>query len=257
MLATTLTTTLAGCSAAAPATPTSAPTPTATTPATPAAPTAGANRACSALGDSTAPAPNPGLPGGAPSLAPASTPPGPALAAASEGITLEAALRGAGSGPQRAKGEQAARDFLAVLLDTRPALTGKQVVCALAGPDLSPAVGRFLAVERNTLRNPAGPANRRPAAGGGGFYRSVAIGGDAAPSQVRTEFAVPVQADVPKYTAWTIYRVEVGYAAGTGWRLTDYGDNGAGPSGPTLSAADRARFLVGPGWRPLGVRTPG
>lgn len=198
------------------------------------------------------PTQNPGLPGGAPPLAPPTAPTGPVLAASRAGITLPAALVTAGSGRQRASGEQAARDFLAVLLDSRLAVTGRQLVCALAAPDLSPAVGSFLAVERNTLRNPARPANRRPVAGGGGFYRSVAVGPDAAPSTVRVELAVPVQADVPHYTAWTVYRVDVGYVVGQGWRLVDYGDNGAGPSGPTLSAADRARFLTGPGWHALG-----
>ena len=164
----------------------------------------------------------------------------------------------------RAVGEQSARDFLAVLLDSRLAVTGKQLVCALASPALSPAVAQFLAVERNNLRNEAAPANRRWAAsaggaadaggagGAGGFYRSVVVGRAERPSLVQIEFAVPVQADVPQSTAWTIYRLAVGYVPAVGWRLADYLDSGAGPSGLTLSAANQARFLTGQGWRPLG-----
>lgn len=216
---------------------------------------AAVTRACSALPDGTALAQNPGLPGGAPALAPSGGPVGPPLAASRDGLSVPTALMTARSGRDREAGERSARDFLAVLLDSRPPLTGKQVVCALAGPDLSPAVGQFLAIERNTLRNPAAPANRRLLAGGDGFYRSVAIGGEATPTTVRVELAVPVQADRPSYTAWTIYRVEVGYVPDLGWRLTDYGDNGAGPSGRTLSPKDQARFLTGPGWRPLGPAT--
>ena len=239
--------------------------PSAGTVSAPAAPTArsavptlsppGVTPACRALPDSTAPAQNPGLPGGAPSLVPSGPPTAPALAASREALPLPSALAAARSGRDRAAGERSARDFLAVLLDTRPPVTGKQLVCALAGPDLSPAVGQYLAIERNTLRNPAAPANRRPVLGGGGFYRSVAVGGDAAPSVVRLDLAVPVQADRPSYTAWTIYRVDVGFAPDLGWRLADYADNGAGPSGRTLSATNRARFLTGPGWRALGPAT--
>ena len=209
-------------------------------------------QACSSLPDSTAAAQNPGLPGRQQALTGARTSTSAALTASPAGTDLPAALRTARLGPDRASAEKSARDFLTVLLDTRPALTGKQLVCSLASPELSPAVAAFLAVERNMLRDAAGPANRRIAAKGGGFYRSVAVGGEAAPSAVQVELAVPVQLDKPRTTAWTVYRLDVRPQRDLGWRLADFYDGGAGPSGLLLSPTNQARLLTGTGWRPLG-----
>ena len=217
-----------------------------------------ATQACSVLPDSTAPARNPGLPAAGPALTTVTSGSGPALASRASGVDLQLALGTASSGVTRAAAEQSARDFLAVLLDSRLAVTGKQLVCALASPELSPAVAQFLAATRNGLRDETAPANRRWAVAAGksgsavGFYRSAVAGPVDRPNLVRIEFAVPVQAEVPRSTAWTIYRLAVRYVPDVGWRLADYFDSGAGPSGLTLSAANKARFLTGTGWRPLG-----
>jgi hypothetical protein len=196
------------------------------------------------LSDATAPKP-------APYVAVKPSAGGPPLDFGQPIASMEAVLNN--HGRQRVDGEKAARDIAKLLLDSRTRMSGEEVIGLISAPTLPATTREFLINDYDRSRG--GNLQRYCDPAAGAYARSSYEGSASLPSRVSFNFACFETSDLMKFGAWYITSYDVVPSLSGGWQLAEAGFSGTPigwpPNRMNMTAAEKSRLLVGPGWRRL------
>lgn len=152
------------------------------------------------------------------------------------------------NGRTRADGEEYALQVAQVLTDSRSVQRGREVIDAVASPEMAPALRRFLIQDAASQR--ALGSDRSYDTSLEMWLRSrVASGTSEAPTRIDVEVVGNLVSPPLAFHAWQLLRVDVLWEDDH-WALVGYSGGRFGPHTATrMTPAQRRELLVGPGWR--------
>jgi hypothetical protein len=157
-------------------------------------------------------------------------------------------------GRQRVDGETAARDIAKLLLDSRTSRSGEEVLGLISSPALAPATRAGLIGDYDRTSARGGNLQRHCEPGAGAYARSSFEGPAGQPTRVSFNFACFLSSVPMKIGFWYVTSYDVVSSPGGGWQLAEAGFGKGtliGVTGSTMTAAEKSKLLVGPGWRRL------
>lgn len=187
----------------------------------------------------------------APYVAVTASPGAPPLDFGQPVASLDAVLNN--HGRQRVDGEKAARDIAKLLLDSRSSMSGEDVLGLISSSNLSSTTRASLIWDYDRSRGANLQRHCEPAAGA--YARSSYEGSASQPTRVSFNFACFLSSDPLKFGSWYVTSYDVVPSPGGAWQLAEAGFGkapiGWPPNRMNMTAAEKSRLLVGPGWRRL------
>lgn len=197
------------------------------------------------------PLPDTTAPKAAPYVAVTPSPGAPPLDFGQPVASMEAVLNN--HGRQRVDDEKAARDIAKLLLDSRSSMSGEEVLGPISSPTLPATTRALLIADYDRARGANMRRHCEPAAGA--YARSSYEDSASQPTRVSFNFACFETSDQMKFGTWYITSYDVEPSQSGGWQLAEAGFTGTPigwpPMGMNMTAAEKSKLLVGPGWRRL------